>query len=112
MENHNAERVCITAERDERGWIKGKIGRYTFSAKVFDLPSQFGIDGGRVSKLGIYDDEQRKRERNYFAACIVNYDRGWDIQPEGAAAEQVFRTVLGFLETLPTAEMPKARESK
>lgn len=81
-------------------WIRGEIGRYTFEAVVFDLPSRFGINSGRVSKLAIYDDEKRKCE-GYFAACIANYDRGWDIKPRGKEERETFEAVLAFLEALP-----------
>ena len=60
--------------RDKEGlWLKGEVEinnkAYNFSAKVYMEPSEFGINGGKVSKLCIGDDEK----------CILNYDRGWDI---------------------------------
>jgi hypothetical protein len=39
--------------------------------KVYEEGSQFGIDGGKVSKLML--------KRNGEIVC--NYDRGWDIKP-------------------------------
>ena len=39
--------------------------------KVYDEASQFGIDGGKVSKLML--------KRN--GEIVANYDRGWDIKP-------------------------------
>lgn len=39
--------------------------------KVYEEGSQFGIDGGKVSKLML--------KRNDKVVC--NYDRGWDIEP-------------------------------
>lgn len=44
---------------------------YRYWVKHFDEGSQFGIDGGRISKLMIKRDGE--------IAC--NYDRGWDIKP-------------------------------
>ena len=38
----------------------------------FDEPSQWGIDGGRISKLCI---------TNKQGDWLANYDRGWDIKP-------------------------------
>jgi len=61
----------------ERGyWIEGREDfdgerEIEFYAKVYPIGSEFGIDGGRISKLEIrlgYDK-------------ILNYDRGWDIEP-------------------------------
>ena len=39
--------------------------------KVYDDGSQFGIDGGKVSKLML--------KRN--GEIVANYDRGWDTKP-------------------------------
>ena len=44
---------------------------YHYWVKVYDTGSQYGIDGGRVSKLMI--------KRNNEIVC--NYDRGWDVEP-------------------------------
>lgn len=63
------------SNRDSMAWVKGSIGCWSFAAKVFDLPSAFGIptprfpDGGNVSKLSIYDDLGR---------LVYHYDRGLD----------------------------------
>lgn len=38
----------------------------------FDEPSQYGIDGGRISKLCI---------TNKKGEWLANYDRGWDVKP-------------------------------
>lgn len=40
--------------------------------KAYDEPSEYGINGGKISKLLI--------ERNGVTTC--NYDRGWDIEPQ------------------------------
>lgn len=39
--------------------------------KLFAQPSQFGINGGRISKLFARDERTRE--------TILNYDRGWDV---------------------------------
>jgi hypothetical protein len=72
---------------NESNWVRGKVGIYNFSAKLYNTPSQFGIDGGRVSKLSIYDG----------SVCFVNYDRGWDITPI-KEDEEYFDTVMELLE--------------
>ena len=43
---------------------------YHYWVKQYDEGSQYGIDGGRISKLTI--------KRNGEIVC--NYDRGWDIE--------------------------------
>jgi hypothetical protein len=34
-------------------WCEGLVGDFFFQAKSFDVGSDFGINGGRVSKLAI-----------------------------------------------------------
>lgn len=59
------------------GWVNGSHNGYDFEAKVYKLPSLYGIDGGRISKLII------KRHGKVIAA----YDRGWDVEPQGLYRE-------------------------
>jgi hypothetical protein len=76
----------------DSNWVSGKVGPFKFEAKLFDYGSQYGINNGRVSKLSIYMPEIIKplsesnnladNFRNFFAGCLVNYDRGWDIRPK------------------------------
>lgn len=40
--------------------------------KSYDVGSEFGINGGKISKLMIKIDGQ----------TVVNYDRGWDVEPD------------------------------
>ena len=44
---------------------------YHYWIKQWDEGSQYGIDGGRISKLMIKRDGE----------IVCNYDRGWDIEP-------------------------------
>ena len=47
---------------------------YRVDIKHYELPSdEYGIDGGRISKLSIQDTATRE--------ILANYDRGWDVQP-------------------------------
>ena len=60
---------------NEGGWIDGRIKNmegYNFRAKVLDLPSQNGIEGGKIEKLLV-------RNGSY---PVVFYDRGWGAKPE------------------------------
>ena len=56
-------------------WHEGSLKVYDsifhYWMKVYDEPSQYGINGGKISKLMI--------KRNGQIVC--NYDRGWDVQP-------------------------------
>ncbi|WP_337487801.1 DUF7678 domain-containing protein [Phascolarctobacterium faecium] len=55
--------------------IKGKV--YKYQVKVYEVGSEFGIDGGKISKAWISLDGK----------AVVNYDRGWDIEPVDEDAE-------------------------
>jgi hypothetical protein len=69
-------------------WKEGalKVGGSWFHywIKVYDEPSQFGIDNGRISKLML----KRKGE------VVCNYDRGWDIHPVDEDTEAALQILL------------------
>ena len=56
-------------------WREGSLkihdSIFHYWMKQYDESSQFGIEGGRISKLTL--------KRNGTIVC--NYDRGWDIEP-------------------------------
>lgn len=47
-----------------------KVAHYW--VKAYEEGSEWGINGGRISKLSIRINE----------TWVVNYDRGWDIEPD------------------------------
>jgi len=57
-------------------WKEGSIrvgsSIFHYWMKQFDEVSQYGIEGGRISKLTLKRDGK----------IVVNYDRGWDVHPE------------------------------
>lgn len=53
------------------GLINGDI---TVEFKHFEQPSEYGINGGKISKLTM------KRAGKGAPYIIANYDRGWDIE--------------------------------
>ena len=55
----------------KEGSVKVHDSVFHYWIKVYDVPSLYGIDDGKVSKL--------KLTREGMTAC--NYDRGWDIEP-------------------------------
>jgi len=69
-------------------WLDGFVGGCKISAKVYKEPSQYGIDGGRISKLEIIDKDNN---------TLVNYDRGWDIKPS-KEFEIIYQNVVEALE--------------
>ena len=72
-------------------WSEGSIAcpatgnQYKYWVKHFEEVSEYGIDGGRVSKLTI---------RKVGESCdLCNYDRGWDIKPTGEV-KKVYTIIL------------------
>ena len=65
-------------------WTSGKIDGFCFEIKHFEEGSEFGIDGGRISKLWI-----GKGGREY-----AHYSRGWDIYPTDPEAVKVYNEIL------------------
>lgn len=53
-------------------WSEGTLDGYRFQVKHYDEGSEFGINGGRISKLWVGKD----------GLTAFNYDRGWDMEPE------------------------------
>ena len=70
------------------GIISGLItgNKYKYWVKHFEEGSQFGIDGGRISKLTI-------RKLNE-ARDLCSYDRGWDTEPQTDEVKGVYAILL------------------
>lgn len=84
----------ISDARKKTGFIKLIAGRFKIEAKVYDEPSQYGINNGRISKLWIQNKNSGK--------TIANYDRGWDFNHD----ELVVKEVVRYLERLPKVQTP------
>ena len=60
-------------------WSEGIIscpktgGKYKYWVKHFEEGSDYGINGGKISKLTIRKLGEKRD--------VCNYDRGWDIKP-------------------------------
>lgn len=65
-------------------WSQGNDSEYKFYIKHFDKPSEFGINGGRISKLWM--------ERDGITVC--SYDRGWDIEPIDDETRHAYEMLL------------------
>ena len=66
------------------GALKVKNTSFRYWAKVYDEGSEYGIDGGRVSKLMIKQNDK----------IVCNYDRGWDVEPTDATAQLALEILL------------------
>jgi len=67
-------------------WQTFDLGDFRIEAKVYEVGSQFGINGGRVSKLYGRWSESGK--------TAFSYDRGWDKLPQTADEMETFLKVL------------------
>lgn len=88
----------IIEPHDETGWITAVIEGRWVQAKVYDEPSCYGINEGRVSKLVIGKTNVRNHNENFFDQMCFNYDRGLDfsnINPD------LLTKIVSQLEALP-----------
>lgn len=77
-------------------WVRGTCGDFIFTAKLYDEPSGFGINEGRVSKLSVIASTDMG-----WSNEIINYDRGWDIEPATDEHKEVLKAILELCENSP-----------
>ena len=68
----------------KEGSLKVHDSVFHYWMKQYDEGSQYGIDGGRISKLTL--------KRN--GAVVANYDRGWDVEPADTDAQLALALLL------------------
>ena len=85
----------FSREMDDRLWHEGCFelngSLFRWQAKVYPTGSQFGIDGGRISKLWVC--QLPPGEVRYWKE-VANYDRGWDRLPLAPDAKQAVDQVI------------------
>lgn len=96
----NKPKAIFTEFTDKTNWVEGTVAEFRFQSKLFDEGSSHGINNGRVSKLGIWNEKISQEKGDFFAGCIVNYDRGWDIKPTNEN-KIYFDVVMELLENSP-----------
>ena len=74
----------IIVKETHGNWKIGTINGISFHAKVYDEGSEFGIDGGNVSKLWIKG--------------ICNYDREWDERAATAKGKAMVSALVAYFE--------------
>ena len=94
MYNGTGNRAENYEKAEEKNmWHEGTIGvpkgdgKYTFVhywVKAYDEGSQYGIDGGRISKLTL----------KISGEVVYNYDRGLDVPPQNEAAEMALAILM------------------
>jgi hypothetical protein len=88
----------IISRDDNSGWITAIIDDRWVQAKVYDEPSTFGINDGRVSKLCISKTSTRNPFEGFFAQMDYNYDRGLDFCD---CSQELVDSIVDQLETFP-----------
>ncbi|MDO6591492.1 hypothetical protein DS901_09075 [Loktanella sp. D2R18] len=87
--------ISIDGGKPDQGlWIKGRIVTmegYSFEAKMYDQPSQLGIENGSISKLQVQKDGKQ----------VMNFDRGWDQKPETAEHKEALQRIRNGLGDTP-----------
>lgn len=76
-----------------------KEGKFTidgmplmYQAKVFQDPSELGINGGRISKLEVTIDLGDGKWHRAFTMLI--YDRGWTLEPDDDISKKALDYIL------------------
>lgn len=92
-----------TNTADDRGWVLGRIvvrnadyqysSSYDFGAKVYDTPSKYGINEGRVSKLYVKDIN------SYIPTEVIGYDREWYLEPHCPQEMAALGAILTIFDT-------------
>lgn len=89
----------ILEPHSQTGWITCIIEGHWVQAKVYDMPSDYGVGGfGRVSKLAIGKTDRVEPYQNFFDQMCYNYDRGLDFDE---APKGLVNKVVAELEKLP-----------
>jgi len=73
-------------KKDPRWLIVGREGLRAHILYFSEPSKEFGIDGGYVSKLTVTDGKKK----------VVNYDRGWDVEPpESGKVREFYDDIMG-----------------
>ena len=68
----------------EKGTLEIEGKTISYEVKYYDAPSEFGIEGGRISKM----------ELRIGSNVTLRYDRGWDIEPEDYFSQLAYAVLL------------------
>lgn len=89
------ERGVFASRKTATGWVSGHVSvdgkEYTYEAKVYDEGSEYGIDGGRISKLYVIP-----ADAGGWSEPIIEYDRWWGVMPADDTAKKVLEEILAM----------------
>lgn len=98
-------KIAITGMRKsipgpgESVWLQGTVADYQFSAKVYNGPSKYGVNGSCVSKLTVWSESERQR-LGLMTVSIIDYDRGWSKKPDSEFKE-LLNSLIAYLSDIP-----------
>jgi hypothetical protein len=87
--------VEILERKENYVWLKVDFAPFGFSAKVYRLPSKYGIDHGCISKFFFWETTDSGDEQD-----IANYDRNWDILPKTDRDQEMVKNAIDFINSL------------
>jgi len=90
--------MTILKQIDEQGWITAIIQDRWVQARVFNEPSTFGINDGRVIKCAISKTSLRDENKNFLNQMDYNYDRSEDFNN---MPPELLDAIIGELESMP-----------
>ena len=76
--------MTIKISQKDGNWQFGTIGGVMFNVKIYDEPSDFGVNNGKISKL--------------WLDGMANYDRGWDRIPQTPKAIQRVKELVEYFD--------------
>lgn len=68
----------------QEGTFTSHNRKVVYLAKVSPKPFEYGIDNGRIFKLGVEVD----------GVEAISYDRGWEVYPEDESLEEILDQIL------------------
>ena len=83
--------------KEQSLWIDGKITSmkgYEFKARLFDEPSNLGIDGGKISELDVRKEGE----------LVMRYDRGWVVDPKTPEHKEALHRIRNGLDDTPAKD--------
>jgi len=85
--------LLIAAVLTFNPYYDGNYKGYDWGAKVYEEPSDHGIDNGRISKLTV------KKDGN----IVAHYEREWDVKPD-AKDQKTINDIIEGLESSNSGE--------
>lgn len=91
----------LNDDRKVSGWMTAVVEGHWLQAKVYDLPSEYGVRQCRVSKLVISKTDTHKEGQSFFEQMAYNYDRGLDFHRKRIVSTAKLNKILDALNELP-----------